>query len=644
LTETRLRRRWAWAALVSAGAVLLPLLAALWGVRGPLRVGLNLGPGDSPYLDGFTPEYEIDDKVATHWTTYDARVRLPLNISGGPWDLSYRLARVLPETATVEVLFGDTPVDRFTCRGGVFLERKVSLGALPATPLEVAFKVSSHDRQKLGVKLDWVRLEAGGGAQARLSGAARWRPAILALLLLLLLLAAGWGRQGGLVAFPLAVALTAGLLRDPWLTHRLLRGLLEATLVLAVLGVGFGWWLRARGRLAPETLRILTVFCLLAFLLRGAAVNHPDFYYPDLKTHASLVDVVRRSGLEFFRSPAAQIWKQGLWRTEAYGQTYAFPYSPAFHVPFALVSLPLDQLILVMKLTGAALTLVPLVLVWAIARRVGAFPLGALLMVLVPTYATRLSFAFLAALYGHAFDIAFLYWLCGHLSRAQNPRVWLAGAALVGACELSYISSVMNISILVFALALIDPWDVPEGRIRRALLILGMGLAGSLLAIVLYYRDFLGMVFDVVPRMLVEPHRASRYPIQGFLGVVYGRTRDFFDTVYPFLAALGLFVLLRRRGETQPSDAPTRGLLLAWVAAYLFLLLGRAKAPDLFLHGHETLFITPLVCLAAGHALGWLGARSPLGRLLAGLLLLFLAVQGLRLSWMAFAAQMANAL
>jgi hypothetical protein len=273
----------------------------------------------------------------------------------------------------------------------------------------------------------------------------------------------------------------------------------------------------------------------------------------------------------------------------------------------------------------------------------GAFPLGAVLMVLIPTYATRLSFAFLAALYGHAFDMALIYWLCCNLPRLQSPRIWLVGAAFVAACELSYISSVMNISILVLALALLDPWDRSQG-VRKAVLILGMGVAGSLLAVVLYYRGFLGMVFDLVPRMLAGPARASRYPIQGYLSVVYSRTRDFFDTVYPFLAATGLFVFLRDKGERQPSDASTRGLLLAWVAAYLLLLLGRAKAPDLFLHGHETLFVTPLVCLGAGHALGRLASRNSGGRLSAGLLLVLLAVQGLRLQWLAFAAQMANAL
>ena len=31
----------------------------------------------------------------------------------------------------------------------------------------------------------------------------------------------------------------------------------------------------------------------------------------------------------------AAIAEHGVWRTEAYGRTYAFPYTPAFHLPFA---------------------------------------------------------------------------------------------------------------------------------------------------------------------------------------------------------------------------------------------------------------------------------------------------------------------
>jgi hypothetical protein len=174
-----------------------------------------------------------------------------------------------------------------------------------------------------------------------------------------------------------------------------------------------------------------------------------------------------------------------------------------------------------------------------------------------------------------------------------------------------------------------------------------MGLLGAAVAVALYYRDFLGMVFDVLPRAAGHgAAAASRYPIEPFWRVVFQRTRDFFDTLYPILAAVGLVVLCREDAVSdgaRTSAGWRRGLLLAWLGAYLLLLLGRARMPDVFLHGHETLLVTPLVCLAAGHALAILHRRGRAGRLAAVAVLALLAVQGLTGQWQAIAAQLANA-
>lgn len=620
------------------GALLAaPLAAALVGARGPQAIRLNLGPGDAPYVSGFTPGYEIDEKVATHWTTYDGRIALPLTIQGGPVELSYRLARILPETAVVDVSLDGRPVDHFACRGGVFLERRATAGSLPSTPATASFRVDSHDRKNLGLKMDWVRMDLGPEARVRLRGFAAWRPAFVVALLFLFLRCAGWGSRGaGLLAAPWAVAAAMGLFRDPWLVHRLLTGLPLALTVAGLAGLVLGHLLRSRGRTSAEGLRAVAALAVVAFLLRALAVSHPDFYYPDLRTHARLVEVLERAGLDFFRSPSTYIWEHGVWRTEAYGKTYAFPYTPAFHLPFALLGLAYDDLITTMKLAAAAISIVPLVLVWALARRLGASPLGTLLMVFVPTYTSRLSFAFLPALFGHAVDVAFLFWLAGHLDRVRTPRVWAIGVAFVAACQLAYVSGVMNASVLLFVVALLDPWERPEGRGKQALAILAMGLAGSLVSVLVYYRDFLGMVWDLLPRAVGHAANASRYPVQGWLAVIYDRTRDFFDGVYPLLA-LGGIALLLRRGRA-------RGLVAGWVAAYLLLLLGRAKAPDVFLHGHETLLVTPLVCLASGEALAELWSRGRAWRGVAAALVVFLAAQGLLLQWLAIADQLANAL
>jgi hypothetical protein len=287
-----------------------------------------------------------------------------------------------------------------------------------------------------------------------------------------------------------------------------------------------------------------------------------------------------------------------------------------------------------MKLAGAAVSVVPILLLWALARRWGAATAGAFLLMVVPTYTSRLSFAFLPSLFGHAVDMAFLLWLAANLERVTERRVWLAGAAWVAACQLAYVSGVINISLPVAVLAAVT---AVGGRPRAGLALLGMGLAGSAIAVVAYYRDFLPMAADVASRIAAGAQRvASRYPIQSFWAVAYGRTRDFFDGVYPLLAALGLALLARGGGARAR-------IVAAWIVTYAALLLGRAKAPDVFLHGHETLLVTPLVCLAAGEALAALARRGGWRRAAAFVLLAALVVQGLAWQWRALADQLGNA-
>lgn len=627
--------------------VLVPLIAARVGASGPRTVTLNFGPGDGPYLAGFAPEYEIDDKVATHWTTYHAGVALPLEVRGGPVDLSYRFSRVFGETAEVEVSMGGRAVDRFQCRGGAVLERSAPLGVLPPTPVRVGIESDSHERRDRGLRMDWLRVGLGPGARMRLIGWAAAAPAAVVALVLGLHLLAGWPPLRAMLwTTPWCLAAAAGLLLDPWLTHRLLRGIPLALALLGSAGLAAGALLRRRGRLSAPSLRLLTALGVAAFLIRGLAVNHPDFYYPDLRTHARLVEKVQAEGLGFFVSPSRAIWEHGVWRTEAYGRTYAFPYTPAFHLPFTVLPLRYDTLLLALKLAAAAISVIPIFLTWALARRLGASVLGAALLVAVPTYMSRLSFAFLPALFGHAFDLALLLWLAGHLDKVRAPRTWLAGAACVAACQLAYVSGVMNTAALVLALVLV-------ALLRRRPLDAGalalMGLAGAAVSVALYYRDFLGMALDLVPRVAQGAARApSRYPVRPFSLVAYERTRDFFDTVYPVLAAAGLIALWRDRAASASDSPPAstetrRWLLVGWLGAYALLLAGRARVPDVFLHGHETLLVTPLVCLAAGEALSRLSRRSCAGWWSAAALIAVLALQGGYFQWLAVADQLGNA-
>src|SRR6185503_20183278 len=104
----------------------------------------NLGPNDADSITGFEPHYEIDGPVATRWTTYNARVDLPLALRGGGALLSYRYSRVLPETAVVDVLVDGRLVDRFTARGGAWVTRTAHVAAVGETPLRIDLRVDSH--------------------------------------------------------------------------------------------------------------------------------------------------------------------------------------------------------------------------------------------------------------------------------------------------------------------------------------------------------------------------------------------------------------------------------------------------------------------------------------------------------------------
>ena len=616
--------------------LLLPLVAAWMGSSGPHIIDFNLGPGDAPYLEGFLPGYEIDEKLATHWTSYDATIALPLRVQGGPVDVDYRYARVFGETAEIEVDVSGIPVDDFTRRGGVFEERRGSVAVLDG-PLSFAVRCDSHERKNMGIKLDWVRFELSEHSSVRLVGWAFWQPIVITLVLLAVWVASGAGvTRAATLTAPLALALAFGLWSDPWLTHRLVRGLSIGVPLFGLAVLGIGRLIKIDG----TTLRVVFGFMLVAFLVRAALVNHPDFYYPDLRTHARLVGFVHEAGLDFLVSPSSVITEHNVWVTEAYGQTYAFPYTPMFHLPFAFFDLGYDTLVLTLKLAAAAISTVPIALVLAFARSFGfASPVpavGAILMVVIPTYSSRLSFAFFPSLFGHAVDVAFVYWIFRNFAGLAEGRQWLLGGVVVACSQLAYVSGVINISLFVAVLAVVAFFFAGEHRRRLALRVLGMGVFGGLIAFAVFYRDFLPMVVDVLSRMVGGVAAESRYPITGFFETTAKRSYEFFGVLYPALAAAGLGLMFVQKVP--------RLVFSAWFLTYFLLLLGRAKIPDVFLHGHETLFLTPFVCITSAVLLAELLHRGGALRLVGAGILVALSVAGFWQQWGYFADQMANAL
>jgi hypothetical protein len=593
---------------------------------------LRLGPGDSPFLSGFSPEFEIENGVSSHWTGNDGAIEIPVSVSGHA-TLTYRLARVLPQTAHVEVLFAGRVVDRFSCRGGSLVDREVDLGSLDGSPVSLAFHVDSHEDRRLGLKLHFVRVDAGA---ARLRGAAvRLRaPALVLLFAGALLLAGFHDREAALLTAALAVGLSVGLLVDPWPFERALVLLPEVLLVIVLPLLLWGRREVGKGRLKPEDLRLASACGIIAFLLRGLALNAPLFYYPDFTLHARLVEVVRSAGLAFLVHPARYIWApvsgaegsglvrsaSGLWMRAVNGAPLGMPYSLAFHVPFALVPLGYDATLTAIRVAGALLAALTIPSALLVARRGGLAPLGVVLLVFVPSYMAKLTVGALPAVFGHCVDMAFLAWLAGRAADLRKPRVLLLGVALVALCDLAYVSAVIHVSVFLAVLALF--LSVGERRIALGPLVLAAG--GGAIATLLYYRDFLPAVVLLVRG--VGRAGSSNYVAEAFLPLLASRTLSFFGWGYPLLALAGLVLAVRRRSW---------GLLLPWATTYLVLLFLRSLVPLVFRWVHDTLFVTPLLCLAAGLALQELWARKGLPRLLGGALVLALALQGLVLGSLA---------
>jgi hypothetical protein len=479
--------------------VLLPVGAALLGARAVRTIRLNCGPGDGPYVSGFAsprPEsfdpYEIEDQVATHWTTHDARVALPLVIDAPAVGVVLRFARHFADRGHLDLRLAGKPAARFEIREG-YEEYQTTQPLSAPAPVVVDLHTDAQDDRGLGVSLDWVRLDLPAGGRVRLSGFARFRPALFVVAVLLVLAAGGWTPRFGVAvaALPSLLAVV-GLLLDPWLVHRLITGIPAALVLIAPVVFVLRIFFVGRRRLPAADFALALALFLAAAVPRALLANHPDGYSPDLMIHARLAKLMHRAGAESFLQPDLF-----LGRFQESRQSFAgMPYSLAFHAPLAILDPPYDQVMTVMKLAGAFLSALPVTLGVLLVRRAGLSLFGAGLLVVAPTYPHWLFKANLPALFGHVFDFGLLVWLVGHLEDLGRPRTFVTGALLVAATQLGYAFGLPVSGLLVLFLAFFVA--LPDGGgLRASARVLGMGALGAALALGLYYRHFLAGALQI---------------------------------------------------------------------------------------------------------------------------------------------------
>jgi hypothetical protein len=631
----------------------LPLAAALHGAPGPRAVELNLGPGDGPYVFGFAPTWEIgEDLVAHHWTRRTARIALPLEATGR-LGLLYRFAPP-PGGGNVETSLGGV-VDHFEAKDARWEEQRASVVTRQRTPLTLDLRVEGSDTRDLGLRLDWLRFEVDAGGRLWLRGAPRFRPMVTVSLAGLLLVSAGWGFAAFLVTAPLALLAAAGLLFDPWLTLRLLSGVPEVLLLVGGAGLALGWLLRARGRVSASDLRLLVALFVAALFLRLIPLNHPSFFHPDLRTHARIAGLVRESGARFFRNPYDSLWRpagdggrvaSGMWIKSFGGKEVGLPYAIGFHSALAPWELSEDATVTATRIAGGVLAALVPVLVFLLARALLLSPWVAAasggLAVAIPSLSAELANGAVPACFGHFFDLTFLIWLVTSLrSTAETghpwrPSTWVWGSAGLAVCYLAYTSSLVVLSLLLFALT--GFISARERTLRPAAPGLVLVLTvGATTAIALYYWSFIPAAFHSLSAIAAGRSGPPAAVAVRTLGSVWPALLAWTAPVGILGAAVGIVGLLRVPGVT-------RAFLSATFATLALVLFARLAAPQVFGWVHDALFAGPILCLGLAGALSALRDRAPAGRGLAMLLLAALLLGGLAQYALLLADQSARAL
>lgn len=574
------------------------------------RVRLNFGPGDSAYIAGFAPDHEVEDKRGTHWTTYHATVQLPVALKEDS-QLILNFRRVFAEEAQVVVRQNGDEVAHFSARGGALRTVDVPLRATTA-PLEINIDTDSHERRDRGLQMDEL-VVVSSARTMRLAGGGRWR-LLLSLGALVGALTLFSRRGRGLQSLAVPVIAWLSVLAFAWRAHadlfaavRQCDGIVTLVCLLAVPLYLFRNALVRVLRISEDDFALIATVAVAAAAARLALLNHPDFYYPDLLTHARVVDAIRAAPLAFFSNPAAQLAEAGAWTKPVMGASVSLPYAVLFHSLFAIPATVFDwshdSIERAFKIGGAAMSALPILLAAGLAARWRLSPLYALTLAIVPTYFSRLTFALLPALLGHVMDLVFLLWLASWRGDGSvaSRRAYFVGVALLATAQLAYTSSVVNLGVAV-AVAIV--FALMRRQKARAIQLCVVGATASIVSVSLYYRSFLGDVTSLVTRAGIAGGAASGsvYERRGIVDFFLERSYDFFGLPLAFLALWGSWKILAK-DERSSGSAEDRETMLVLLVSYVVLIVLRARIPDVFRYGHETTLVTPLAALVAAHGL-----------------------------------------
>jgi hypothetical protein len=622
----------------------LSALALLLAFQRPGDIFLDFGPNDGRYVSGFREDFEIDEPTLIHWTTDRSRVRLPFHLRG-PYEVTLRYKRHIEKPAEVRLYLDSELADSFTVPRQDFALRRFRNPAPSGGAFELSLVSSSEDPRPLGLALDWMSVRVDGGRLPILptASALLWVLSWVALFYGLPRVLGLGARVSLLSGAAAAAALVAtALVHKLWPVHAALALGARAHGVALLLALFYLWRRRAPGSFFSEPIAAWAVFAVSAGMaLRLFALFHPDFYYPDVRTHSKFVSLLWTEGFSgFLNDYIANQHRHLLGLQYVSGRWVAFPYPPILYLsiyPLSLLQLPVEEW---MKLVPTALLAVEALALYVLGGALGLGPRASFFAVLLHSTARvlafRLAVASYASLFGHFWDTLAALYLAFFLDRIHRPLYGLGLGLLVAISLLSYAGSVLTLGLFVpflcFALVLARETR-PNLRTIASLAL--WPLAAALAAASIFYLQYVPELLGQTASTGTEAGGLSalvdtRLTPGAALSMAFYRLRLFYGWLFA-VGGVALFArLLFRRG------AGLRGLALplalAAAATYLGMNFLRAGlgSTHIFQFSKDDLLILPVFALGVGTVLGTMWDRGRFPR--AGALALILFWVGLGLA------------
>ena len=647
---------WAVAALLLGTIVLLTLA---WQAPLDWQVKLGADAADSLYIRSFN-QPEKNQTGTFRWSSDESylrfmgvgrmpagRLELTMQVGGRPANLGdAHLKLYLGDPNTDGQLLGEVAVGpglqpyrfNFTAPSGysgdlLFVLREPD-----------AFTAPDHARP-LGVVVSNVRLTGGVANNRPVVPAPAYLAVLLALLIVfyLALVRAGWQPKG---AAGLTAVATLGAAWAIAFARLHLTPALEVTFLTLLLGYPLlvlglrstSFWLRRRGMALPSwEARWLGLIFVVAFVVKGAGLNHPAFLTIDhwFRVH-QILRFVNEPNLfwqQYYHVMTGQTvtgFQGGSAVLGQWGVSVGLPYSPLFYLvaaPLAFIWPTHDpNLLAAVNLLATWLEVSQIWLLYIVARR--AYQTGwagkvgiiaAALFAFLPLSFLLFSDGGYNSILAQWLSLFFVALLVDALRNPGplSPWQWVGLGLTLGGALLAHTSTLLLLGTLVITvtllLALLRAWRKMAWRVGI------VGVVGLGLAFALYYGFYaVNFLTQSLPTLLQnfqnkgalgQEQRLLGTPLlTGFWPQLWEHFRSF-----PFVLTLcALFILWpfgkdskwrANLGLAEQERRASVGIYLVWVSWLLVFLLFALVDLKINLLQKHLLFVAPLLCLGSGFGL-----------------------------------------